>query len=574
MMSHEILLVLFNFSVSCLLSTCYVISAFQPLVSVSQEEHLNLNNLLSRADDETLQTLLGSAAIRLIKLLDPSLVTPNKLREILLHLHTPESLILAKASRDVLINLLRPKEAERLATVLDSPYKPDDYQALKATKIRRNSKKEGTLFDFFELYVPQPEIKAEVPSSELTTPKYPLFPHQRRAAKQVKQHLAQDPRRVLLHMPTGSGKTRTAMNVIADHLRFREPTLVIWLAYSEELCEQAVKEFQRAWDYLGNRPLPVYRFWGGHDLDIENIRDGMVIAGLSKVYNAAKGSIRFINQLGSRASLVIIDEAHQAIAETYRLVLDALVIPYSKTGLLGLTATPGRTWDDISADAKLADFFAQCKVMLEIPGYDNPIDYLVSEQYLAQADYQPLLYESGLELSGRDFARIQESLDIPAYILNRLAEDEQRNLAIIVKIEDLAKRHQRIIVFAVSVEHAELLTSVLQVMGLQAYSITSNTPSGERERLIASFKDNEPQTKILCNYGVLTTGFDAPRTSAAVIARPTKSLVLYSQMVGRAIRGVKAGGNETAEIITVIDSNLPGFGSVAEAFTNWEDVWI
>lgn len=534
---------------------------------------MQLNYLLSRADYETLQSLIGSAAVRLIKLLDPNLATPTNLREILLCLHSPESLILSKESRDIILDLLHPKEAEILATVLEAPNKPDDYQALKAIKIRRNSEKERILFNFFELYIPEPEPKAEVPSSKLTTPKYSLFPHQRRAAQQVKQHLTQDPRRVILHMPTGSGKTRTAMNIITDHLRASEPTLVIWQAYSEELCEQAVNEFQDTWDYLGNRPLPIYRFWGGHDLDIENIRDGIVIAGLSKVYNAAKRSIRFINKLGSRASLVIIDEAHQAIAETYRLVLDALVIPYPKTGLLGLTATPGRTWADISADAELADFFAHRKVTLEIPGYDNPIEYLVSEQYLAKAKYRSLFYQSGLELSERDLSRIQEDLEIPAYILSRFAEDEQRNLRIILEIEDLANRHQRIIVFAASVEHAELLTSVLQVTGLHAYSITSNTTSGERERLIASFKDDKPNTKILCNYGVLTTGFDAPRTSAAVIARPTKSLVLYSQMVGRAIRGVKAGGNETAEIVTVTDSELPGFGSVAEAFTNWEDVW-
>lgn len=78
---------------------------------------------------------------------------------------------------------------------------------------------------------------------------------------------------------------------------------------------------------------------------------------------------------------------------------------------------------------------------------------------------------------------------------------------------------------------------------------------------------------MLCNFGVLTTGFDAPNTSAAIIARPTKSLVLYSQMVGRATRGTKAGGNETCEISTIVDTKLPGFGDMAEAFTNWEDVW-
>jgi superfamily II DNA or RNA helicase len=77
----------------------------------------------------------------------------------------------------------------------------------------------------------------------------------------------------------------------------------------------------------------------------------------------------------------------------------------------------------------------------------------------------------------------------------------------------------------------------------------------------------------MVNYGILTTGFDAPRVSAAIIARPTMSLVLYSQMVGRATRGIKAGGNKEAEILTVVDKSLPGFNNVAEAFLNWEDVW-
>ena len=70
---------------------------------------------------------------------------------------------------------------------------------------------------------------------------------------------------------------------------------------------------------------------------------------------------------------------------------------------------------------------------------------------------------------------------------------------------------------------------------------------------------------VMVNYGVLTTGFDAPATSAALIARPTRSLVLYSQMVGRATRGTRVGGNAQAEIVTVVDPHLPGFGSVADA---------
>ena len=135
------------------------------------------------------------------------------------------------------------------------------------------------------------------------------------------------------------------------------------------------------------------------------MRDGLVVAGLSKLYSRAKRSIQFINKLGSRSSLVIIDEAHQAIAETYKLVLDVLVLPYENTALLGLTATPGRTWADISADEELAEFFAQRKVTLEVPGYDNPVDYLVSEQYLARVKYRSLLNQSGLNLSNKDLKR-------------------------------------------------------------------------------------------------------------------------------------------------------------------------
>jgi len=136
----------------------------------------------------------------------------------------------------------------------------------------------------------------------------------------------------------------------------------------------------------------------------------------------------------------------------------------------------------------------------------------------------------------------------------------------------LLKRHKRVILFAASVKQSDLLSAVLNARGYWSASITSKSPNGRSES-IAAFKDDEDQPKILCNFGVLTTGFDAPRTSAALIARPTLSLVLYSQMVGRAMRGRVAGGNETCEILTVVDTTLPGFDSVVDAFSNWEDVW-
>ena len=137
----------------------------------------------------------------------------------------------------------------------------------------------------------------------------------------------------------------------------------------------------------------------------------------------------------------------------------------------------------------------------------------------------------------------------------------------------MTKRHSRIIVFAPSVACARLQAAILLAQGHKAQVVTGVTPANERERIIRQFRSNSPESMILCNYAVLTTGFDAPQISAALIARPTRSLVLYSQMVGRATRGPKAGGNEEAEIITVVDPHLPGFGDITEAFTNWEDVW-
>ena len=65
---------------------------------------------------------------------------------------------------------------------------------------------------------------------------------------------------------------------------------------------------------------------------------------------------------------------------------------------MGLTATPGRSWNDIAKDEELAEFFARRKVTLEIPGFESPVEYLESEGYIAQATFRSLFYESGLEL--------------------------------------------------------------------------------------------------------------------------------------------------------------------------------
>ena len=225
------------------------------------------------------------------------------------------------------------------------------FAAIQGMEVRRGSARERALFDMLD--VPLDDVVGvdarPIQESALEIrPNYDLFPHQRDAVTRVITALGVEPRRVLLHMPTGGGKTRVAMNVIADHLRESEPALVVWLAYSEELCEQALEEFGQAWSVLGNRRIGVYRFWGSLEPPLDQLRDGLLVAGLAKTYSVARTSVQRIASLADRVTMVVIDEAHMAVADTYALTLDVLT-KRADTRLLGLTATPGRTWADIES---------------------------------------------------------------------------------------------------------------------------------------------------------------------------------------------------------------------------------
>ena len=91
--------------------------------------------------------------------------------------------------------------------------------------------------------------------------------------------------------------------------------------------------------------------------------------------------------------------------------------------------------------------------------------------------------------------------------------------------------------------------------------------------MISRFKSDEDEVIIMCNFGVLTTGFDAPKTSAVLIARPTLSIGLYSQMIGRGLRGPNAGGQKNSEIVVVQDLALDEFSDPGQTFFHWEEFW-
>ena len=533
-----------------------------------------LETVLNRMG-EGIEEIIGKDHYRLLKTIDGNhLNDQNKLIEIALNLHPKWDLLRQKETRDIIIKSLNRDEAEELAFILGIGYEGSPYKAIIQEKIRKNSRSEINLFGFFMFSLPEKEEKQIMDTVETIRTKYGLYEHQRNALYKVENILSKEGEgRVMLHMPTGSGKTRTAMNLIARHLNRNPGSLVLWLAHSEELCEQAVEEFTDTWSHLGDREVSVRRFFGNHKW--EEIEEGVIVAGLSKMWSYVKSTTNKLFFDAKNISLIIFDEAHQSTAETFQLPVKMILMKNQNCKLLGLTATPGRTWQDITEDKKLSEFYNRQKVPLEVSGYESPMDYLIEEGYLSKPIFTPIKYPGNLELTKSERENIIQSLDIPKKILDRLSENGIRNRVIIDQIQRLviSGNHKRILVFAINVKHAKTINSFLNYMGFSSSVITGETDKQTRKEEISKFKQHGDGVRILCNYGVLTTGFDAPKTSAAVITRPTKSLVLYSQMVGRAIRGKKVGGTSEAEICTVIDSHLPGFGNLNEAFTNWDDVW-
>lgn len=533
---------------------------------------ISLNLLLSKAPDSALKSYIGAATTNIVSALCPDLLTHENLVRLAEEAFSPMEVMRSRELRSRVIDLLPLAKAEELSLKLGIESKGSNlYRALKGEIDARGIDSE--VLSFFGIVEQEraPDI-GTAPKKEIT-PTYGLFPHQIDVADRALEVLRHEPHTAIIHMPTGAGKTRTAMHIVARVLNRHPDRLVIWLAQTAELLEQAAEEFEKAWSSLGSYPAKVYRFWGDHEPDIVEARNGFLVAGFGKLQGLWKRDANMIMRLGDRIALLIVDEAHQAVAPTYRRLIDFIYGKQPSNSLLGLTATPGRTWANIAEDAELSAMFHNKKVMLKIEGYLNPIHYLISEGYIAKPTFNTLNVAGGFNPAKADLEYLSSHYDIPERIISQLATDEQRNIQIIKCIEDLTARHSRIILFAATVGHAHLISSILNLRGTKSFVVTGETEKPNRERALFKFKSSDPHPIVMTNFGVLTTGFDAPRTSAAIIARPTRSLVLYSQMVGRAIRGVRAGGNLTAEIVTVVDPQLPGFGDLAEAFANWEDVW-
>lgn len=466
----------------------------------------------------------------------------------------------------ILLSGLSPRKGNELAKRLHV----DSYDQLNPVALVRDRELLAIVVGFFGGDA-HDVVSSVEPEARTINPSYPLFEYQRSVSERAWHQVGDGFGRAVIHMPTGAGKTRTTMHLVCRLLNSRSEALVVWLANSVELLDQAAEEFESAWRSLGNREVSVSRYWGNSSDIALALQDGVLFAGLQKLNSLNGKEPLALLRIGSRTGLVIVDEAHIAVAPTYGAVITALADTGKSSALLGLTATPGRTWNDPDADRELSEFFFGNKVGMEVEGWEDPVSYLVSSGYLARTEFRNLDFQ---EESSDIQDDASEGGDYSPSLLERLGASGKRNSTVIRETSQLvAEGHQRIIVFGASVRQAEVVSCALNAIGIESLVVTGRTPKRIRTRAINHFRSSRRKPIVMCNYGVLTTGFDAPQTSAAVIARPTKSLVLYSQMVGRACRGPAAGGNERAVISTVLDLSLVGFRRVTEAFHNWEDVW-
>lgn len=376
------------------------------------------------------------------------------------------------------------------------------------------------------------------------------------------------PGRGLLSLPTGAGKTRVAVESIIRWLKRHDRDItLVWIAQNDELCEQAVECWSQAWRAIGpiDRPVRINRLWGRTNERVRPPLNGSSV--IIATFQSLRQRIERTDfEWVFTPDVVLIDEAHGAIAKSYTEILRRMGLDHRKTErpLIGLTATPFRGSEDVEETRRLVLRFGKRR----FDSQDLSFRDFQSMGVLAQVTQEPLEGDE-LVLSSTELAQLRKSPNwLPASVETRLGKSEPRNVRIIDHIRERVKNGP-ILVFATSVEQSEQLAVRLSMDGITASSITGQTSPSRRRCAVSRFKSGE--LKVLTNYGVLTTGFDAPAVAVVYVTRPVYSRVLYQQMIGRGLRGPKNGGKENCLIVNVAD-NIRQYGEEL-AFRHFEHLW-
>ena len=359
-----------------------------------------------------------------------------------------------------------------------------------------------------------------------------LRDYQTEALARVKDAYKSGKRRVLVSLPTGTGKT-----VVFAHfpgaLKMKKRLLV--LAHREELLLQAEDKF-RSVD-------------PGLKIGIERAEDR--VASDAQVVIASVPTLARVD--GARLSrfnpddfsIIVVDEAHHAVAESYRRILDhfGLFKPETSRYLVGFTATPRR-----GDNQGLGEVFQEVC-------YARDLRQMIGEGYLCPIRgwrVDTNLSLDGVKIRHGDFVESQ---------LARVVNTPSRNRLLTTSYMRLSGR-RRAIVFCVDVQHAKDVCEAFTDAGIRAAAVWGEMPREDRRRTLAQFATGE--ITVLTNCNLLTEGFDEPRINCVLMARPTKSKLLYAQMVGR---GTRLHPDKTdLMVVDVVDNSrthtLPGLYSL------------
>ncbi|BEL01954.1 hypothetical protein Q0Z83_001450 [Actinoplanes sichuanensis] len=402
----------------------------------------------------------------------------------------------------------------------------------------------------------------------------PLHDYQERMVQRIRSVVtARPPRRGMLCLPTGAGKTRTALQALIESMRageLRRSTPILWIAQSEELCEQAVQSWQSAWRSLGgNASLTISRLWSRNEADPVATGFHLVVATDAKLASVVDDDdYAWIRE----SQCVLIDEAHTSLSSRYTAVLASLGITPHRTRcpMIGLTATPF-IGSNAAETERLTNRYQKNRLDFTAEGVEilgeRPYLTLQNDGILARVEHRELPGAT-LHLSEQEHADASTYRRLPDSAEMRLAADRDRTAMLVKEIAALPEDWP-VLVFATSVEHAYVLSALLNRRGVRSATVTGSTDPGLRRQSVRRFREGE--IRVLTNYNVLTQGFDAPATRAIVVARPTYSANVYQQMIGRGLRGPRNRGKPECLVLDVAD-NITHFGA-EPAFRDFEYLW-
>ncbi|MFJ6454962.1 sacsin N-terminal ATP-binding-like domain-containing protein [Paenarthrobacter sp. NPDC091669] len=426
-----------------------------------------------------------------------------------------------------------------------------------------------------EDYFPTSSGGKKPPREEVVGPIHlsPMHDYQVDVGIQIQEVLAGKRKsRAIVQLPTGAGKTRVAVDsVIAHAATTTKPQLVVWVAHTKELCDQAVEAWLYVWQAGGipGERLAVSRLWDSNDAKPEETRMHVVVATIQTLGSIVETRAADYEWLFD-ADTLIIDEAHGAIAPSYTEVFRAFGRTNADRGkpVIGLSATPYRGVNENETQRLVKRFDGQLLVPSQFDT-EHAHTYLQDAGVLAGVRHESLegiqlKLTAGATLPGRSTSAMLETrIDFDA-----VARNKDRNDAILDHVKSIASS-QTALVFAASVDHAEALAATLAAEGISAAAISSKTHPADRRRQIEDFRNGK--IRVLTNFDVLSQGFDAPKVGAVYVCRPTFAPNKYLQMIGRGLRGPMNGGSDEVLIVNVND-NIDQFGEKL-AFNHFDYLW-